>query len=87
MPRDVNQLAKRLVEMTTGTAPPEPVKVADDSGKNPHAVALGRMGGLVGGKARADKLPPSVRAKIAKKAAQARWKKVKQDQGKSRTSR
>ena len=43
--------------------------------KNPHAVALGRMGGLKGGKARAEKLTAYERSEIAKKAAKARWSK------------
>jgi hypothetical protein len=43
--------------------------------KNPAAVALGRKGGLKGGKARAAKLTPEQRTESAKKAAQARWKK------------
>jgi len=42
--------------------------------KNPAAVALGRLGGLKGGKARAEKLSPAKRKAIAKKAAAARWK-------------
>lgn len=42
-------------------------------GKNPHAVALGRLGGLKGGRARASKLTPEQRKQIARKAAQARW--------------
>lgn len=42
-------------------------------GKNPHAVALGRLGGLKGGKARASKLTPEERKSIARKAASARW--------------
>lgn len=41
--------------------------------KNPAAVALGRLGGLKGGKARAEKLSAKKRQEIAKKAAQARW--------------
>jgi hypothetical protein len=41
--------------------------------KNPAAVALGRIGGLKGGKARAAKLSPAKRKAIAKKAAKARW--------------
>lgn len=41
--------------------------------KNPAAVALGRMGGLKGGRARAAKLTPAKRKAIAKKAASARW--------------
>ena len=43
--------------------------------KDPNAVALGRKGGLKGGKARAAKLTPEQRAEIARKAAAARWKK------------
>ncbi len=46
------------------SAPPE---------KNPAAVALGRLGGLKGGKARAEKLSPKRRSLIAKRAAEARW--------------
>jgi hypothetical protein len=45
-----------------------------DDGKNPAAVALGRLGGLKGGKARAKALSAKRRAAIAKKAARARWK-------------
>jgi hypothetical protein len=47
------------------------------SEKNPAAVMLGRLGGLKGGKARADKLSPKKRSAIAKKAAEARWNKQK----------
>ncbi len=43
-------------------------------GKNPAAVALGKMGGAKGGKAKAEKLSPARRRSIARKAAQARWK-------------
>ncbi len=43
-------------------------------GKNPHAVALGHLGGLKGGKARLKKLTPEQRKEIAKLAANARWK-------------
>lgn len=45
--------------------------------KNAAAVALGRLGGLKGGKARAERLDPEYRKQIAKKAAMARWTKVK----------
>jgi hypothetical protein len=41
--------------------------------KNPAAVALGKLGGLKGGKARAESLTPAKRKAIAKKAAKARW--------------
>ncbi len=44
--------------------------------KNPHAVALGRLGGKKGGKARAQKLTPEQRREIARKAAKARWAKM-----------
>jgi hypothetical protein len=70
-PRDPNQLAKLLVDMATGEAPPD----STVDGKNPAAVALGRQGGLKGGKARADSLSAKQRKQIAKKAAAARWKK------------
>lgn len=69
-PRDLNQLAKLIVDMATGDAPPE-TKV--DDGKNPAAVALGRLGGMRGGKARAKALSPKKRREIAKKAAESRW--------------
>lgn len=71
-PKDANQLAKSLVDILTGDKKDE---LKDESGKNPHAVALGRSGGLKGGKARADKLTPEKRSEIAKKAAETRWKK------------
>ena len=66
-PRDVNVLARAIVDEATSVAPPEP------STKNPAAVALGRLGGLKGGKARAAKLSKKRRSEIAKKAAAARW--------------
>ena len=47
-----------------------------DEGKNPHAVALGRLGGQKGGKARAEKLPAKRRREIARKAAKSRWSKA-----------
>ncbi|MBI1808160.1 MAG: hypothetical protein HYR76_14065 [Ignavibacteria bacterium] len=69
-PRDTNQLAKSIVELATGQAK-EPTPPA--STKNPAAVALGRLGGLKGGKARAKALSPKRRSEIAKKAAKKRW--------------
>lgn len=69
-PRDSNQLAKYILDVTTGEAekiePPE---------KNPAAVALGRLGASKGGKARAAKLSPKKRQEIARKAAKTRWSK------------
>lgn len=70
--RDVNVLASQIVEEATGEPSPEP----EDSTKNPAAVAMGRLGGLKGGKARASKLTPEKRKEIAQKAAQARWNKT-----------
>ena len=69
-PRDTNQLAKLIVDIATGEVV-EP-KAAD--GKDPAAVALGRKGGLKGGKARAASLTPEERKAIAQKAASSRWK-------------
>ena len=51
------------------------VAAEGDKGKNPHAAALGRLGGLKGGVARAMALTPKERREIATKAARARWKK------------
>lgn len=48
---------------------------AEKPAKNPHAQALGRLGGLKGGAARAKKLTAEERAAIAKRADQARWEK------------
>lgn len=70
-PQDESQLAKSIVdELTIDIDEQEPKPE-----KNPAAVALGRLGGLKGGKARAEKLSPKKRREIAKKAAKARWKK------------
>ena len=74
-PRDTNQLAKSIVDLSTGQAEePNP-----DEGKDPAAVALGRKGGLKGGKARAKSLTKKQRSEIAKKAATARWEKKSSD--------
>jgi hypothetical protein len=68
-PRDPNQLAKAIVDIATGQAQP-PI----DS--EPSAASqLGRLGGLKGGRARADKLSGERRSEIAREAAAARWRK------------
>jgi hypothetical protein len=74
-PRDPNQLAYQIMLESTGQAPKyDPNKAKpEDTDKNPHAVALGRLGGLKGGVARAAKLGPRKRSQIAAKAAKARW--------------
>jgi hypothetical protein len=69
-PRDVNVLAKLITDVATGQA--ELPKT--DDGKDPAAVALGRRGGLKGGKARAEKLSKQRRSEIAQSGAKARWK-------------
>lgn len=70
-PRDVNLLAKAIVDEATGDVVAEDPPA--DDGKNPAAVALGRLGGKKGGKARAAKLTKEERSEIARKAAKARW--------------
>ena len=67
--------AFRVVQEATGQVEPEQLKPLSTEGKNPNAVALGRLGGLKGGKARANKLTPEKRKEIAQKAAQTRWAK------------
>jgi len=64
-PGDENRAAFDAVARLTGDQP--------EQVKNPAAQALGRLGGLKGGKARADALTPEKRAEIAKKAAASRW--------------
>ncbi len=59
---DINKLAHKIANKTTEE-------------KNPAAVALGRLGGLVGGHARAKKLSAKRKKEIAKRAARARWSK------------
>jgi hypothetical protein len=69
-PRDVNQLAKMILDIATGEKPdrdPTP----EEQGKDPAAVAMGKKGG----KARASSMTPERRAQIARDAATSRWKK------------
>jgi hypothetical protein len=73
-PTDIAQLAYQIVQEATQEVKeeltPTPAKE-----KNPAAVALGRLGGLKGGRARAEKLSAKKRKEIAKKAAKIRWSK------------
>ena len=66
--QDINEKAFSIVQKLTGQA------LEKKSDKNPNAVALGRLGGLKGGKARAEKLSAEQRRKLATIAAKARWK-------------
>ena len=68
-PRDVNSLAKLIADVATGQV--ELPKTED--GKDPAAVALGRKGGLKGGKARAASLTKKRLSEIARNAAKKRW--------------
>ncbi|NUB01822.1 histone H1 [Azospirillum melinis] len=68
----------RLSEMDEGGALQEEMPLGSGSGKNPAAVALGRLGGRRGGPARAEKLTAEERKQIATRAAKARWDKNKE---------
>ena len=73
---DASVTAFRVVQEATADGEEQPAAEEtplDAEGKNPNAVALGRLGGKKGGKARAAKLTPEQRSEIARKAAQARW--------------
>jgi hypothetical protein len=73
MPRDSNQLAKRVVDLATGQRSPEPQKV-----KDPAAIARGHLGGVIGGKVRASRMTPAERSASASLAAKARWERERQ---------
>ena len=70
--RDPSEIARHVLDTIVPDA--EPAKEANpEKEKNPAAVALGRLGGLKGGKARAAKLTAKKKKAIAKKAAMVRW--------------
>ena len=68
-PSDINQLARHLVDVSTGERAP-----SVPAGLSSYMAAIGRKGGRIGGKRRLETLSPHKRRSIAKKAAQARWK-------------
>ena len=70
-PSDLNQVAKLMVDIASGAVQDD--NVDRSAGKNPAAVALGRLGGKKGGAARAANLTGEQRSEMAKKAAQVRW--------------
>jgi hypothetical protein len=72
---DFATIARSVVQRTIEKMAGTPLD-APNAGKNPHAVALGRLGGAKGGAARAASLSPRKRKMIAKKAAAARWGKA-----------
>lgn len=81
---DPNVIAHDILQAITGEpagttsvkreADEEPTKKKAEPEKNPAAVALGRLGGLKGGKARAEKLSKKEKQQIARRAARARWR-------------
>jgi hypothetical protein len=73
-PRDTNQLAKYIVDLSTGDEQEPELNVKQKAG---------HLGGIKGGKARAAKLTPSERKAIAKRAATVRWSKTNRATSKS----
>ena len=73
-PRDPVQLGKLIGDILTGQIE-DRTPTPEEQGKDPAAVALGRKGGLKGGRSRAEKLNPEQRSAAAKAAAAARWRK------------
>ena len=74
-PTDVNEIARSIIAQATGEEPATaaPEDRPEEPTKDPAAVALGRKGGLKGGKARAESMTAKQRSASAKKAAKARW--------------
>jgi hypothetical protein len=76
-PRDLNQWAKRMVDIATGEVTNRET-TPEEEGKDPAAVSLGRRGGLKGGKARAASMTPERRAEVVGGAAASRWARKEQ---------
>ena len=82
-PRDPNQLAKWIVDQSTGNASDDPVETILENTAPPPSPAtiseymrtIGRKGGQIGGKRRLKTMTKAQRSKVAAKAARARWKK------------
>lgn len=78
-PTDVNQLARHLVNLSTGTQqetlnPVPPVSISQ------YLSEIGRKGGKIGGKMRLHTMTAEQRSSVASKAAKARWKGSKKEQ-------
>jgi hypothetical protein len=71
-PRDPAQLAKLMIDIASGEVE-DRATTPQKKAKNPAAVALGKIGGLKGGRARAKKMDPKKRREIARRAAAIRW--------------
>lgn len=78
---DVNQIAHSIIAEATGDYHPSETTDPHVSTKDPAAVALGRKGGLKGGKARAASMTKKQRSAVAEIAASARWKKAPGEEG------
>jgi hypothetical protein len=74
LPKDTNQRAAEIVRLAT-EEPQEPKTIFNPSEISQYLAAIGRKGGLKGGKARAATLSARKRSEIAKKAAKTRWSK------------
>jgi hypothetical protein len=75
-PRDPNQLAKWIVDRSTGQIPEEPAKPAHEPGSiSEYMAAIGRKGGQIGGKRRLKTMTRAERQRVAAKAAKTRWAK------------
>lgn len=75
--RDFMEVARGIVEQAIGEKMDgSPLDKPPEDSRNPHAVALGSMGGRKGGRARAKALSPVKRRAIARKAAKSRWKRA-----------
>ena len=66
-PRDLNQWAKHMVDLATGVAQETELP------KESPAAELGRRGGKIGGKVRAERMTAKQRSSAARKVAKARW--------------
>ena len=72
-PSDSNQLAKWIVEQSTAENPPKEQPVPVPADLSAYMAAMGRRGGMVGGKRRLVTMTAAQRKKAAAKAAKARW--------------
>ncbi|HYA40603.1 MAG TPA: hypothetical protein VEF34_04840 [Syntrophobacteraceae bacterium] len=78
-PKDVNKLAAFIADQATSDPKPDQPEIPQ---KNPAAIALGRLGGKKGGKARAAVLSAERKHEIARKAALARWNRTREEEEK-----
>lgn len=76
-PRDTNQLAKLITDIASGEI--VDMTQIETTKKNPAAVALGKLGGEKGGRARMESLTTDERQKLALKGARARWSKKQEN--------